>query len=52
MDILSGAFYFVSDAFFEKIQDPYLKINYESTKRHNPLFSLPYHGFYVIVITQ
>lgn len=33
MDILTGAFYFVSDAFFEKIQDPYLKINYESTKR-------------------
>lgn len=33
MDILTGSMYFVSDAFFATIQDPYLKINYENTKR-------------------
>lgn len=33
MEILTGNLYFVSDIFFEKIQDPYLKINYEDTKR-------------------
>lgn len=33
MDILTGNLYFVSDNFFAKIQDPYLKINYEGTKR-------------------
>lgn len=33
MDILTGHLYFVSDAFFAKVQDPYLKINYENTKR-------------------
>lgn len=33
MEILTGNLYFVSDDFFEKIQDPYLKINYEDTKR-------------------
>ncbi len=33
MEILTGNLYFVSDEFFKKIQDPYLKINYENTKR-------------------
>lgn len=33
MEILTGSLYFVSNDFFEKIQDPYLKINYKSTKR-------------------
>lgn len=33
MEILPGRFYFVSDEFFIKVQDPYLKINYENTKR-------------------
>lgn len=33
MEILTGSLYFVSDAFFTKIADPYLKINYENTKR-------------------
>ena len=33
MEILTGNLYFVSDDFFAKIQDPYLKINYEKTKR-------------------
>lgn len=33
MKILPGSLYFVSDIFFAKIQDPYLKINYEGTKR-------------------
>lgn len=33
MKILTGSLYFVSDDFFTKIADPYLKINYESTKR-------------------
>ena len=29
MEILTGSLYFVSDDFFAKVQDPYLKINYE-----------------------
>lgn len=33
MEILTGYLYFVSDEFFAKIQDPYLKVNYENTKR-------------------
>lgn len=33
MEISMGSLYFVSDDFFKKIQDPYLKINYEDTKR-------------------
>ncbi len=33
MKILVGNLYFVSNDFFTKVQDPYLKINYESTKR-------------------
>ena len=32
MEILTGSLYFVSDDFFAKIQDPYLKVNYEDTK--------------------
>lgn len=33
MEILTGSLYFISDDFFAKVQDPYLKINYENTKR-------------------
>jgi len=33
MEIVTGSLYFVSNDFFAKIQDPYLKINYEITKR-------------------
>lgn len=33
MEIIAGNLYFVSDDFFAKIQDPYLKTNYVSTKR-------------------
>lgn len=33
MEILPGSLYFISDAFFQRVQDPYLKINYENTKR-------------------
>jgi hypothetical protein len=29
----AGSVYFVSDDFFEKVDDPFLKINYEITKR-------------------
>ncbi len=33
MEIVAGNLYFVSNDFFAKIQDPYLKINYANTKR-------------------
>ena len=33
MEILAGGLYFVADAFFARVNDPYLKINYDSTKR-------------------
>lgn len=33
MKISQGHFYFVSDEFFKKINDPYLKINYEFSQR-------------------
>lgn len=33
MDIKIGYVYFVKDEFFGKVKDPYLKINYETTKR-------------------
>lgn len=33
MDILTGSLYFISDDFFEKVQDPYLKIDHKNTKR-------------------
>lgn len=33
MNIVVGSTYFISDAFFEKIKDPFLKINYTETKR-------------------
>lgn len=33
MKVTAGYLYFISDAFFSKIKDPHLKINYESTKR-------------------
>jgi len=33
MEIKTGYLYFVDDAFFEKVNDPYLKINYEKTSR-------------------
>ncbi len=33
MDIIKGYFYFLKDEFFAKMNDPYLKINYETSKR-------------------
>jgi hypothetical protein len=33
MKLQAGNVYFVSDSFFQKINDPYLKINYATTKR-------------------
>ena len=33
MNIIAGQMVFVSDEFFEKVNDPFLKINYEHTKR-------------------
>ena len=33
MEIITGNFYFVSDKFFEKINDPNLKMNYKTTQR-------------------
>ena len=33
MKIVIGSTYFISDAFFEKVKDPFLKINYAETKR-------------------
>jgi hypothetical protein len=33
MKLQAGNVYFVSDSFFAKIDDPYLKINYATTKR-------------------
>ena len=33
MEIITGSFYFISDAFFNKVNDPFLKTNYETTKR-------------------
>lgn len=33
MNIVQGHFYFVSDEFYKKIQDPFLKINYEYSQR-------------------
>lgn len=33
MKVILGCLYFVSDDFFEKANDPYLKQNYETTKR-------------------
>ena len=32
-EIKAGFLYFVDDAFFEKVNDPYLKINYDKTSR-------------------
>lgn len=50
MKILKGYLYFVSDKFFNKIQDPYLKINYESTKRpHYFAFQDESTGLYWLV---
>lgn len=33
MEITIGNIYFIKDSFFEKVCDPYLKINYADTKR-------------------
>ena len=33
LEIKAGCLYFVDDAFFEKVYDPYLKINYDNTSR-------------------
>ena len=42
MEMQAGRLYFVSDRFFQKVKDPYLKINYESTKR--PHYFVLYDG--------
>lgn len=50
MEILTGGLYFISDAFFQKVQDPYLKINYENTKRpHYFAFNDNKNGLYWLV---
>ena len=50
MEILTGNLYFVSDDFFAKIQDPYLKINYKDTKRpHYFAFKDSKTGLYWLV---
>lgn len=33
MKIIAGNVYFVRDSFFQRVADPYLKINYDTTKR-------------------
>jgi hypothetical protein len=33
VEITTGCLYFVADEFFKKVNDPYLKINYDETKR-------------------
>ena len=33
MQLKTGYFYFILDDFFEKVNDPYLKIDYKTTKR-------------------
>lgn len=50
MEILTGSLCFVSDHFFAKIQDPYLKINYENTKRpHYFAYNDHHTGLYWLV---
>lgn len=50
MEILTGCLYFLSDSFFQKIRDPYLKINYENTKRpHYFAFNDNKTGLYWLV---
>ena len=34
MELLKGNLYFITDEFFERVGDPYLKINYETSMRH------------------
>ncbi|MCM1104099.1 MAG: hypothetical protein NC409_08315 [Clostridium sp.] len=53
MEILTGNLYFVSDSFFTKIQDPYLKVNYENTKRpHYFAFKDSKTGLYWLLLFQ
>jgi len=33
LDVKAGCLYFVDDGFFEKANDPYLKINYDKTSK-------------------
>ena len=33
LEIKTGCLYFIDDTFFEKVNDPYLKINYDNTSR-------------------
>lgn len=42
MDVKAGCFYFVSDSFFKTVNDPFLKQNYENTKR--PHFAIKEKG--------
>ena len=50
MDIIKGGLYFVDDSFFEKINDPFLKINYNSTDRpHYYAYQDPLTSLYWLV---
>jgi len=50
MEIITGYLYFISDDYFAKVQDPYLKINYSSTKRpHYFAFQDKNTGLYWVV---
>jgi len=50
MDIIKGGLYFISDSFFEKVNDPYLKINYNQTQRpHYFAFQEPSTSLYWLV---
>lgn len=50
MRIQPGSLCFVSDDFYTKVQDPYLKINYDHTKRpHYYAYEDPQTGLYWLV---
>lgn len=50
MNVIAGNLYFVSDIFFEKVQDPHLKKNYDNTKRpHYFAFRDEISGLYWLV---
>lgn len=50
MHIQPGSLYFVTDEFYTKVQDPYLKMNYDHTKRpHYYAYEDPGTGLYWLV---
>lgn len=50
MELVAGNFYFITDDFFEFIDDPYLKKNYDNTKRpHYYAFRESKTGLYWLV---